>query len=220
MKHTTFKQITARLGILLLSITLLAFPLSLPAAAQEEAPTPVITSAAQENVAPTETGAASPEDTAEEGTLAGAIADFLREESAGILSGATLLLTLVISLGFRKRIIPSLLDALTALIGKSREAVGSMIEGREAEHAVLCALLDRVEGMLTEARTAACAAESAAATVLTGTEKSDALQRTLAEQSDLLYEILMSANLPQYQKDRIGAQHARVKAALSGEGHE
>ena len=216
MKHTTFKQITARLGILLLSITLLAFPLSLPAAAQEEAPTPVITSAAQENAAPTETGAASPEDTAEEGTLAGAIADFLREESAGILSGATL----VISLGFRKRIIPSLLDALTALIGKSREAVGSMIEGREAEHAELCALLDRVEGMLTEARTAACAAESAAATVLTGTEKSDALQRTLAEQSDLLYEILMSANLPQYQKDRIGAQHARVKAALSGEGHE
>ena len=220
MKHTTFKQITARLGILLLSITLLAFPLSLPAAAQEEAPTPVITSAAQENAAPTETGAASTGDTAEEGTLAGAIADFLREESAGILSGATLLLTLVISLGFRKRIIPSLLDALTALIGKSREAVGSMIEGREAEHAELCALLDRVEGMLTEARTAACAAESAAATVLTGTEKSDALQRTLAEQSDLLYEILMSANLPQYQKDRIGAQHARVKAALSGEDHE
>ena len=95
-----------------------------------------------------------------------------------------------------------------------------MIEGREAEHAELISLLDRVEAMLAEAQSAKSAAEAAAAALSKDGESKDTLQKTLAEQSDLLYELLMSANLPQYQKDRIGAQHARVTAALSGDRHD
>ena len=150
----------------------------------------------------------------------GIIADFFREESAGILSGVTLLFTLIVSLGFRKKVIPSLLEALATLIGKSREAVGAITAGHEAEHAELTALLSRVEQMLSEARTATAAAEEAAANLLTDGRLKAEIQTALSEQSDLLYELLMSANLPQYQKDRIGAQHAKFKAALTVDSHE
>ena len=219
---TTFKHTTLRLGILLLAAILFTLPI-LASAAEEEgfqktgepvtaAPVTTIPQSAPSEADGGEDGA--------EATVAGAVADFLRDESAGILSGATLLLTLILSLGFRKRVIPSLLDALGSLIGKSREAAAAITEGHEAEHAALTAILDRVEGMLSEARAAATAAEEAAAVLTMDQKTKAALQATLAEQSDLLYEILMSANLPQYQKDRIGTQHARLKAALSGEGHD
>ena len=213
---TTLQKIAARVAILVLATLLLALPFTMAAAAAEEGTEPPVT-AAVTTAAPTPTEEEIP---TEEVTVAGAIADFFRNESAGILSGATLLLTVFFSLGFRKKVIPSLLDALGTLIGKSREAVGAITEGHEAEHAELMALFDRTDAMLAEARAATSAAEEAAAALTADGKERGALRAILAEQSDLLYELLMSANLPQYQKDRIGTQHARVKAALLGEGHD
>ena len=213
---TTLQKIAARVAILVLATLLLALPFTMAAAAAEEGTEPPVT-AAVTTAAPTTDAEEIP---TEEVTVAGAIADFFRNESAGILSGATLLLTVFFSLGFRKKVIPSLLDALGTLIGKSREAVGAITEGHEAEHAELMALFDRLDGMLAEARAATSAAEEAAAALTADGKERGALRAILAEQSDLLYELLMSANLPQYQKDRIGTQHARVKAALLGEGHD
>ena len=216
MKMTTFQKIAARVTILAIAALLFTLPFTSAAAEVKTAPTitATVTTAA---VAP---AAGEEESISEESTVAGAIADFFRDESAGILSGATLLLTLILSLGLRKKIIPSLLDALSTLIGKSREAVGAITAGHEAEHAELMALFERADSMLAEARAATTAAEEAAAALTADGKERTALGEILSEQSDLLYEILMSANLPQYQKDRIGAQHARVKAALSGESHD
>lgn len=224
MKHKIFEKIAARVGILLLTAILLALPFTLSVAAAEEASLPTVTTdiaaPGDRDSATGDHSTAAQDSSAAEVTVAGAIAAFLRAESAGLLSGATLLLTLIISLSFRKRIIPSLLDALSTLIGKSREAVGAITEGHEAEHAELLSLLERVEEMLSEARAATAAAESAAAILAVDSKAKTLLEQTLSEQSDLLYELLMSANLPQYQKDRIGAQHARVRAALSGDSHD
>ena len=213
---TAFKKIAARVAILVLATLLFALPLAMTAAAAEEGTEPPVTTAVT-TAAPATDAEKIP---TEEVTVAGAIADFFRNESAGILSGATLLLTIFFSLGFRKKVIPSLLDALGTLIGKSREAVGAITEGHEAEHAELMALFDRADAMLAEARAATTAAEEAAAALTSDGKERGAMRSILAEQSDLLYELLMSANLPQYQKDRIGEQHARVKAALLGEGHD
>lgn len=217
MKSVTFKKIVARMGILLLIVTTVSLFAISSAAAEGEA---TLTGSAPLTEGASPAPEAAGEADEESVTIAGAIADFLRDESAGLLSGFTLLFTILVSLSFRKRVIPSLLDALGTLVGKSREAVGAITEGHEAEHAELVALLSRVEEMLAEARAATTAAEEAAAALTVDGKARIELRTTLAEQSDLLYELLMSANLPQYQKDRIGAQHARVKAALSGDDHD
>ena len=214
--HEKFTKTMGRMGFFLLIAITIALTFALPASAAES----IVTTAATAEGAPQSDAPNAAELPLQVETVAGAIADFLREESAGLLSGATLLFTLIVSLGFRKRVIPSLLEALATLIGKSREAVGAITEGREAEHAELTALLERVETMLDEARAATTAAEEAAAALILDGRLKAVVETALTEQSSLLYELLMSANLPQYQKDRIGAQHARVTAALSVDGHE
>lgn len=229
--YTVFTKIKRRMGVFLLIAVFITLFSATPASAAEAgapqsaphttvsqapvtAPMPTAPAAESEGkIAGNGAGAAGGEGKVDAETLAGAVADFLREESAGILSGATLLLTLTASILFRKRLLPPLLEALGTLIGKSREAVGAIHASHEEEKAALEALLTRVEGMLDEARAATAAAESAAAELLADGRARAAVQDTLTEQSDLLYELLMSANLPQYQKDRIGEQHAKAKAA-------
>lgn len=211
--YRKFKKTAGRIGVFLLIALFLAL-LCAPSALAAEEDTAAVTAAVTTANEATDAAPATAE------TIAGAIADFLRKESAGILSGTTLLFTLLISLGFRKRVIPPLLEALSSLIAKSREAVGAINAGHEAEQAELSALLTRVEGMLDEAHAATTAAGEAAAALLSDGRLRTELQAILSEQSDLLYELLMSANLPQYQKDRIGEQHARVRAALAVTPHD
>lgn len=164
---------------------------------------PVTASPAEEDAAPA--------------TVGGAIGDFLREHLSGILSGATLTVTLVASLALRRRILPSLIEALSALLGKSREAVGAITEGNEATRAAVDVMLKEAEGLLGEARAAAERAEQSANALNAAWGDKATLARVLTEQSTLLYELLMSANLPQYEKDRIGSVHAAVLAALKAE---
>ena len=56
--------------------------------------------------------------------------------------------------------------------------------------------------------------------VLYGGAAQKTLSPILREQVNLLYELLISANLPQYQKDRIGAAHAAAMALLEEGDHE
>ena len=159
----------------------------------------------------------APGEDAAPATVGGAIGDFLREHLSGILSGATLTVTLVASLALRRRILPSLIEALSALLGKSREAVGAITEGNEATRAAVDVMLREAEGLLGEARAAAERAEQSANALNAAWGDKATLARVLTEQSTLLYELLMSANLPQYEKDRIGSVHAAVLAALKAE---
>lgn len=46
----------------------------------------------------------------------------------------------------------------------------------------------------------------------------EALSITMTSQIDMLYEIFMSASLPQYQKDAIGEKIAKMKGALAKNG--
>ena len=202
----------SRAGKLFLALTLsilLLLPMAVAASAEEPtAETPAVT-----------TEAVAPEKT-EEATLGGAVSDLLREHSAPILSGATFLLTLAVSLLFKRRAVPALIESLTAILGKSREAVNAMTEGQERERAELAAILGRAEAMLAEVHEVAEAAEAAADTVRESRDKEEALRLVLREQSALLYELLMSANLPQYQKDKIGEAHAAAERALGERCHE
>ena len=154
--------------------------------------------------------------------LSAAFADFLGENAATLLSGATFALTMLMTLVFRKKIIPGILEALGSLLGKSREAIATMEEGQSAERTEISRLLSSCEEVLTSAKAAAARAETLADELKTRGSTDAELRLVLGEQTSLLYELLMSANLPQYQKERIGAAHAAITAVLreAGEGHE
>lgn len=152
--------------------------------------------------------------------LSRALSLFLEKNAASLLSGATLLFTLASSLLLRKRLMPSLLSALSSLMGKSRDAVESIEKLGEAEREKITSLLKEAERLCEEARATREYAEAASALGAQEAASRKALSLVLGEQMSLLYELLMSANLPQYQKDRIGEAHAACRAALGEAHHE
>lgn len=209
------KSLLARGAAVLLSVLLLTL-LILPAAAAEP------TTAAEE-ASPAVTEAVTPppaEEDADYTPVSSLIADFLGENAAALLSGASLLLTVVLTLLLRGRILPSLLSALSSLVGKSRDTVEALEREHTEEGARLSALLSRAEELLSEVTRASSSAEATAAAILDRGEGERAVSLLLREQSALLYELLMSANLPQYQKDRIGAAYARTEALLGETPHD
>jgi hypothetical protein len=46
------------------------------------------------------------------------------------------------------------------------------------------------------------------------------LSTVMMAQIDMLYDIFMSASLPQYQKDAVGEKIAKMKGAIAENGHE
>ena len=194
------KFLTAKRAALALTLALLLacfLPLAVSAAEGEsEESTPVTT--APMTTAPVTTAPAESA-VGDDTPIATLLHEFLKENLSGLLSGATFLLALVLSLLLRKRVLPPLLETLTTLLGKSRDLSEALCT-REAEgHERLAGLFTEAERILAEASAAAERAEAAL---------------ILREQTSLLYELLMSANLPQYQKDRIGEAHAAALAAL------
>lgn len=192
MRFHSFRGAAILLAVLLLTL------LVLPAAAAE--------------TLPAEATEATP--------VSSLITDFLTENAAPLLSGASLLLTVILTVVLRGRVLPSLLSAFSALVGKSQKTVEALERERSEEGARIASLLTRAEEMLTEIRAAASSSEACAAAVLAGDEGKQATALLLREQSALLYELLMSANLPQYQKDRVGAAYARTEALLGECPHD
>ncbi len=204
---TYFTAKRAALALVLALLLALVLPLAVSAAEGEGAEAAVTTAVTAEAVE---------EDYTPIGTLC---YEFLTENLSGILSGATFLLALVLSLVLRKRVLPPLLDTLGTLLGKSRD-LGEALSAKETEGRERVSQLFReAESILGEARSAAERAEEAADAIRRGEEGRAEAALILREQTALLYELLMSANLPQYQKDRIGEAHAAATTALREISH-
>ena len=209
------KSLLARGAAVLLSVLLLTL-LVLPAAA-------AATTAASEEAPPAVTEALTPpvtDEVTDVTPVSSLIADFLGENAASLLSGATLLLTVILTLVLQRRVLPSLLSAFSSLVGKSQRTLEALELERTEEGARIAALLTRAEEALAEATRASATAEEWSAALLARGEGERATALLLREQSALLYELLMSANLPQYQKDRIGAAYARTEALLGETSNE
>ncbi len=218
MKTCNLSRRAAFLLSLLLVAVLFGTALSATAAETESAQATTVTTAtvASDECGGIENDGALPSEETEEGEtlpLSALFADFLKDNAASLLSAATFTLTMLVTLIFRKRIVPGILEALGGLLGKSREAVAAIEEGHVTERAEIERLLSTAEEMLSSAKEAAERAEGAAETILSRGTTDDELRRALGEQAALLYELLMAANLPQYQKDRIGALRAGMAAA-------
>lgn len=188
---------------------------------------PITASAAEVGaIVPLEGSASAPlestatQEVSEEGVPVGAaIADFFREYAGELLAGATFLLTLCVSLFIKQRIVPSLLSSLTNLLGKGRTALDAITEKQTAETEKIDALLYEIGGLLADARAAAERAEEAAALVREKNGSGEALLGVLSCEAELLFSLLLSANLPQYEKDRVAAVYARIADHL-GASHE
>ena len=221
MKAKTTVFPTARLAALC-AVLLLGLFFAIPASAAEVSiPAEIGTETTAVTAAPVGMPSGEDETDGEEyNTFSGYLSDFLAENAAEIISGATLTLGLVLTFLLRKKLLPSILEALGSLLGKSREAVDAIAAGHEAEHAELGRILNSAEELLGNAKEAAARAEEAVEAIRGAEAERECLRTVLAEQSALLYELLMTASLPQYQKDKIGSAHAATERALAEARHE
>ncbi len=156
--------------------------------------------------------------------LSAMLSRILRENAGEIFAAASFLLTLLLALLFRSGVLPKLVSLGKALLGRGEETVAILGEYRDRFGTEAQELLSGCRA-LTEAAGGSLARLEELQTRLEG--EGDARRRLdamLAVQSTLLYELLMSANLPQYQKERIGAAYNALladKAPQDGEGsHE
>ena len=216
MKHVSCML---RLSALLVAALLLFIPIT--ASAAESAP---MTEAGTEASAPAESGTTATGEGAaprEEESLpvSAAFVDFLEENAAGLLAGASFLLTLFVSLLFKKKLVPSLLEALSGLLGKGRAALDTITDRQSAEGARIDALFSEIGALLSDAHDAAVRAEEAAELIKEREGSSEEVRAVLLAEAELLFSLLTSANLPQYEKDRVAAVYARI-ADRVGTAHE
>ncbi len=204
MKHASFMRRTLTL---LFAALLFLFPVTAMAAEGEPTPAEPVSESAPGDAGVTEEGT--------EGLPASAVfVDFLEDHAAELLAGATFLLTLFVSLVFKKKLIPSLLEGLSALLGKGRAALDTITEKQSAEGERIDALFSEIGALLADAHDAAARAEEAAELIKKREDTGEALTEVLTAEAELLFSLLASANLPQYEKDRVAAVYARIADRL------
>lgn len=140
-----------------------------------------------------------------------------------ILSAFAFIGSVIIMLCYKKGLLPIINDGLKAL----KSGIKAINEKSESfnEHAInLC---DSIDSRLEHAEQLAEAVLKSAESVEDELDKihkqsaeNEKLKIILAAQIDMLYEIFMSASLPQYLKDSVGEKIGEMKSALGKEAEE
>lgn len=146
--------------------------------------------------------------------LTAEIAALIKEHAPTVLSAASLLLMTAITLFFKKGVLPKLLSLFESLFQKSGETLSSLSDYERAVEGRLSSLLARGEEVFASAEGIKETEGALRAALLESQSGNSRFAALFSEQSALLFELLMSANLPQYQKDRVAAVHQETKACL------
>lgn len=206
------KKTTKIICLLIIAVLSLSFVFGVSASALSEDEVAVIT----EDALASEDGAEN-----EDGNnLFESIFASVKNYAAEILSALAFIGSVIIMLCYKKGLMPLINDGLRAL----SSGVKTINEKSASfnEHAI--AVCDGIDDRLKRA-------EAMAEAVLKSTEliekrlselKAEGSERKklsiiLSSQIDMLYEIFMSASLPQYLKDSVGEKIAEMKAALGKE---
>jgi len=143
--------------------------------------------------------------------------------SAEILCTLTLIASLVVVFFYKKGLIPMLKNGIGVLCGTVKtlkDEASVQGENLNAFTETLNGKLALASGMLEKAT----ASLDEVTKRLEGTEAmkhdTDTLKCVLLSEIDMLYDIFMSASLPQYEKDRIGERVGAMKASLCAEAIE
>lgn len=140
--------------------------------------------------------------------------------SAEILCTLTLIASLAVVFFYKNGLIPMLKNGIGVLSGTVKglkDAASTQEESLNAFTEALNGKLTLANGMLEKAT----ASLDEVTKRLEGAEAmkrdTDTLKRVLLSEIDMLYDIFMSASLPQYEKDRIGERVGAMKASLGTE---
>ena len=144
----------------------------------------------------------------------------VESNAAQILSALTFIGSLVVILCYKKGLLPIINDGLKAL-KSGIKAIGDRSESFN-EHAI--GLCDSIDTRLARAEKLSEAVLKSAEEIeqqLCDLKKSEAenekLKTILSAQIDMMYEIFMSAELPQYLKDSVGERIGTMRSVLGKE---
>lgn len=143
------------------------------------------------------------------------------ESSASeILSALAFVGSLIIMLSYKKGLVPIVNDGLKAI----KSGIKAINEKSESfnEHAIgICDSIDerlkRAEKLSEAVLKSAESTEEQICEMRCNGEETEKLKMVLSTQIDMLYEIFMSAALPQYLKDNVGEKIGKMRAALGKE---
>ncbi len=154
----------------------------------------------------------------DEANLYGEIFGMVSEKSSEILSALTFIGSLILMLSYKKGLIPIIKDALAALgskvksIGERSESFEENMKGTAEE---LSSKLSDAEKVLSKLENALEEMKAESEEKKRMQKDSIALKTVLLTEIEMLYEIFMSASLPQYLKDRIGEKISVMKSKIS-----
>lgn len=159
-------------------------------------------------------------ETAESAGIWQEASDFLRENLTPLLSAASLAAVAAATVFAKRGLMPRLSRAVASVL-RSGQGLAEQVSRYEEEAR---GRLEQLEKRFEEAaaslpspdlfREATQILESARVTAETARQR---LTEALTGQSQLLYELLMSADLPQYEKERIGEEYNRIRRLTEGE---
>ncbi len=140
------------------------------------------------------------------------------EHLAEILSALTFIGSLIIMLCYKKGFLPLVTDGLGALaqgVKTINEKTGELSFGAEELSEAIGEKLDAAENLLKGTCDILAGLEVRLAELESEGNERKITNTVLSAEVDMLYEIFMSAALPQYLKDNVGERIAIMKAALA-----
>lgn len=155
-----------------------------------------------------------------DGGVFSGIVQALESYASEILSALAFIGSLIIMLTYKKGLMPVVNDGLRAI----KNGVKTINERSESFNAHAISVCDGIDERLTRAETLADnilksneGIEKKLSALSSDEKERERLSVILASQIDMLYEIFMSAGLPQYLKDSVGERISEMKATLGKE---
>ena len=153
-------------------------------------------------------------DEAESKSFFSALYNGVRENLGEIFCALTLLGSLVLAVAYKRGLLPLMTKALGAIGG----SVGKLGEDAASFSSKISERTERLERALDEAKADIFGfgelLENIAmelAVLKSGNEKIERTERALDTQTEMLFELLMSSSLPQYQKDAVAMKLSDIK---------
>lgn len=224
---------TLKLSLCLVLILALALLAPVCAFADEGLTDAEITDSPAEDTAETQdakstgdTDAQAPEEgdteTADEGFF-GALFAEIEDRLAQILSALAFLGSLIIMICYKRGFLPLVKDGIGALASGVRsisEKTGELnLEATEITNKISAGLED-AQKLLLSMEGAVCTVNARLDALEDERDERKKLTAVLSAEVDMLYEIFMSAALPQYLKDSVGERIAKMKAEISETAHD
>ncbi|MBQ8321583.1 MAG: hypothetical protein IJX92_04390 [Clostridia bacterium] len=137
--------------------------------------------------------------------------------AAEIFSCLSLIGTMVVSILYKKGLLPSVKEAISSIgasVTRIKESTDKQSETSREAGEKMSQRLDGFEEKLSEFSDVLNKMEERLYTTGQIYEQNEKTRLILSEQVDMLHDIFMSSSLPQYQKEAVGKRSNKMKAEL------